>query len=330
MRILSFISHGDESGALANQIAQQAQRAGEGEVAVIRLSPDHAANDAEAASDADTPRLICRDVTDLLPELERQYHDGLALAVIDTSAGEREATEQAIAFSDLVAIPTVPDTAQLDSVKGTLDSVEMQAKPFVFIISVPSSNPDPDASAETAIVLCQYGTVSPVTVSQRGELEPDVAANEDLSDMPGAGDDSEIAQLWDYLRTRLHKVAPADGGATETDGQSSAGAPDSVENRRRYRRWAMDTLAQLTVNGDVSKCTVANISGGGALIKSDAKANLGDVLFVTDPTLGDFEAEVRHVGADNTLGVEFVIDPKSKDKLAKRLENIATPKKNDG
>ncbi len=325
MRILSFISHGDGSGALANQIAQQARHAGEGEVAVIRLSPGHAANDAEDASDADAPKLICRDVADLLPELERQYNDGLALAVIDTSAEEREATEQAIAFSDLVAIPTVPDTAQLDSVKGTLDSVEMQAKPFVFIINVPSSNPDPDASAETAIVLCQYGTVSPVTVNQGGELESAAAANESRSDTSDGSDDSEIAQLWDYLRTRLHKVAPLDAEGTGTDDPSDAEPPDSVENRRRYRRWAMDTLAQLTVNGDVSKCTVANISGGGALIKSDAKANLGDVLFVTDPKLGDFEAEVRHVGADNTLGVEFVIGPKLKDKLAKRLENIAPP-----
>lgn len=325
MRILSFISHGDESGALANQIARQAKRAGEGEVAVIRLSDGKAANDADIALGADSPKLICPEIDDLLPELERQYHDGLALAVIDTCAANQAAAEQAIAFSDLVAIPTVPDTAQLDSVKGTLDSVEMQAKPFVFIINVPSNNADPDAGAETAIVLCQYGTVSPVTVSQGGELDPGAAANEDLTVAPGAGDDSEIARLWDYLRTRLHKVAPADGEATETNPQSGAEAPDSVENRRRYRRWAMDTLAQLTVNGDVSKCTVTNISGGGALIKSDAKANLGDVLFVTDPTLGDFEAEVRHVGADNTLGVEFVIDPKLKDKLAKRLENIATP-----
>lgn len=325
MRILSFISHGDESGALANQIAQQAKRAGEGEVAVIRVSPGQAANDAEGAPDADAPKRICRDVADLLPELERQYHDGLALAVIDTSAGEPDATEQAIAYSDLIAIPTVPDTAQLDSVKGTLDAVEMQAKPFVFIINVPSSDPDPDASAETAIVLCQYGTVSPVTVSQTGEMTPDTAANEDPSGPGGASDDSEIAQLWDYLRARLHKVAPADSGAAETDDTSGAEPPDSAENRRRYRRWAIDTLAQLTVNGDVSKCTVANISGGGALIKTDAKANLGDVLFVTDPTLGDFEAEVRHVGADNTFGVEFVIDPKSKDKLAKQLEKIAVP-----
>lgn len=322
MRILSFISHGDESGALANQIARQAKRAGEGDVAVIRVSPDDAANDGAHPADADAPKSFCRDIADLLPELERQYHDGLALAVIDTCAANRDAAEQAIAYSDLVAIPTVPDTGQLDSVKGTLDTVEMQAKPFVFIINVPSSNPDPDASAETAIVLCQYGTVSPVTVNE-GTLG--TAANEDTADVSDDGDESEIAQLWDYLRTRLHKVAPADGNAVEADNSSDTEISDSAENRRRYRRWAMDTLAQLTVNGDVSKCTVANISGGGALIKSDAKANLGDVLFVTDSTLGDFEAEVRHIGADNTLGVEFVIDPKLKDKLAKQLENIATP-----
>ena len=58
MRILSFISHGDENGALANQIARQAMRAGEGDVAVIRLSPGAAANDADAGPDAEAPRLI--------------------------------------------------------------------------------------------------------------------------------------------------------------------------------------------------------------------------------------------------------------------------------
>lgn len=311
MRILSFISHSGEYGALASRIALQAQRAGEGEVAVIRLSSD-VANDGARGPDSTAPRLIRRDIADLLPELERQYREGLALAVIDTPAGEPEAARQAIALSDLVAIPTATDMARLVGVKDTLDAVETQAKPFVFIVDVPPG--DPEAGAETAIMLCQYGTVSPVRVSL-GAREPGAAAN----------DDSAIARLWDYLRTRLGKVAPADGEAAEPGNPTGEGAAGDVADRRRYRRWTMQAQARLTLNGDVSTCTVINISGGGALVKSDARVDLGDVLFVTDPLLGDFEAEVRHIGADGTFGVEFTIDPTSKDKLAKRLENIAAP-----
>ena len=58
--------------------------------------------------------------------------------------------------------------------------------------------------------------------------------------------------------------------------------------------------------GDAShQAVVVNISGGGALIKTDSPAKAGDVVELAAEEWGRFRAEVRHVG-DNGLGLMFL------------------------
>lgn len=70
-------------------------------------------------------------------ELERAVAEarrqGLDFCLVDTPAGVADATEAAIAMSDLVLIPTKCDIADRWAVRSTIDAVEASGRPFLIV-----------------------------------------------------------------------------------------------------------------------------------------------------------------------------------------------------
>ncbi len=77
------------------------------------------------------------------------------------------------------------------------------------------------------------------------------------------------------------------------------------DERRQDPRVPVQQEARLELGDASHAAVVLNISGGGALVKTDAPAKAGDVVELAAKEWGRFRAEVRRVG-DNGLGLMFL------------------------
>jgi hypothetical protein len=92
-------------------------------------------------------------------------------------------------------------------VAATLDIVENRDKPFIFVIN--GATPRARITGEAAIALSQHGTVAPVTLHHRTDFASSMIDGRTVMECdPGCKSAQEIAELWQYLESRLAKVEP--------------------------------------------------------------------------------------------------------------------------
>ncbi len=204
MQVVTLASRKGGSGktTLAGHLAVEAERSGDGPVALVDLDPQGSLADWWNLRASETPRYVQTSIIRLGQDLAALDDAGIKLLVIDTPPALNDATREVVRLSDLVVIPTRPSPHDLRSIGATVELVEHLSKPLVFVIN--SATQNARITVETVSLLSQHGPLAPAIVHHRVDFASSMIDGRTVMELPGAVRGSgEIAKLWGYLRQRL-------------------------------------------------------------------------------------------------------------------------------
>lgn len=207
MRTIVFSSQKGGSGktTLCGQLAVQAEIMGLGPVAMVDADPQGSLSDWWNARKIETPLFLKTRVKYLMNDLEELRDRGIKLVFVDTPPAVTDVIEQIVSYADLVVVPTRPSPHDLRAVGATLDIIETQGKPLIFVVN--GATPEVQITSDTAVALSQHGTVAPETVHQHPDFATSMIDGRTVMEVqPHSESAAEIARLWQYIFTRLKKM----------------------------------------------------------------------------------------------------------------------------
>ena len=214
MRVVSVVAGkgGVGKSTLSASLAVEAERVGAGPVAIVDTDPQQTLAKWWSRRGAETPQLGKVDLASIRKGVRFLADQGYALVIIDTPPSIVREIAKVIAASDLALIPTRPSPLDLEAVTTTIDLVEAEGKPMVFVINGAAHRAR--ITIEAAHQLSQHGTLAPVTMMQRTDYATAMISGDTVVDIdPGGKSAGEVSVLWQYLAKRLAKLPAATMGA---------------------------------------------------------------------------------------------------------------------
>lgn len=207
VRVVVFASQKGGSGktTLSGHIAVEAERAGDGPVALIDTDPQGSLAKWWNARAASTPAFAQASLEDLDACLDHLKSIGFKLIVIDTPPAVTQTIAHVVQRADLVVVPTRPSPHDLRAVGPTVDIADSLNKALVFVVN--SATPRARITSETAVALSQHGVVAPVTLHHRVDFAASMIDGRTVGDIqPESKSALEVSALWMYIRARLAKL----------------------------------------------------------------------------------------------------------------------------
>jgi chromosome partitioning protein len=207
VRVLVFASQKGGSGktTLSGHIAVEAERAGDGPVALIDTDPQGSLAKWWNARAASTPAFAQASLEELDACLDHLKSIGFRLIVIDTPPAVTQTIAHVVQRADLVVVPTRPSPHDLRAVGPTVDIADTLNKPLVFVVN--SATARARITSETAVALSQHGVVAPVTLHHRVDFAASMIDGRTVGDIqPESRSAQEVSALWLFLRGRLAKL----------------------------------------------------------------------------------------------------------------------------
>ena len=206
-QVVVFASQKGGSGktTVSAHMAVEAERCGGGPVALIDTDPQGSMAKWWNARASETPAFAQVSVPDLGRDIAFLERAGYRLIVIDTPPAVTSTIAEVITHADLVVVPTRPSPHDLRAVGPTVDIVQMQGKPLVFVVN--SATARARITGETAVALSQHGTVAPVTLHHRVDFAASMIDGRTVGEVNEAGRSAqEVAALWAYFEDRLMRM----------------------------------------------------------------------------------------------------------------------------
>ena len=245
MRVIAIASQKGGSGktTLAGHLAVQAERSGAGSVALIDTDPQGSLADWWNEREQPTPVFVHTSTQRLEQDIEQLRSLGIDILFIDTPPAITATISDVVRVSDLVVIPTRPSPHDLRSVGRTVELVEALNKPLVFVVN--GATQRARITSEAAIALSQHGTLAPSIIHQRVDFASSMIDGRTVMELDSLSrSTTEIAKLWDYLKTRMERNMRSPTFGTGGSPMSAGGTseldrihgPDSNCRRRRANR----------------------------------------------------------------------------------------------
>lgn len=199
---------------LAAHLAVEAVRDGNGPVATIDADPMQGLTGWFDERRLDEPLCVGPDAlakAGIKHTLSTLRHSGVALVIIDTPPAATTDVADIIGVADLVLAPVIPSPNDLRAIGETLDLIEEQNKPLLFVINNASTNGKLTNQALT--LLSQHGTVAavdgkPVIIRTRQDFRSSMTDGRTVSELKALSKSAEeIADLWTAVKARLEKEA---------------------------------------------------------------------------------------------------------------------------
>lgn len=232
VRVVVFASQKGGSGktTLSGHIAVEAERTGDGPVALIDTDPQGSLAKWWNARAASTPAFAHTKLEELDQCLDHLKQLGFKLIVVDTPPAVTQTIAHVVARADMVVVPTRPSPHDLRAVGPTADIAESLKKPLIFVVN--SATARARITSETAVALSQHGMVAPVTLHHRVDYAASMIDGRTVGDIrPDSKSAKEIAGLWLYLRDRLARLYGPDPrweNKPRTDFSTSQLTPESA------------------------------------------------------------------------------------------------------
>jgi chromosome partitioning protein len=191
---------------LTGHLAVEAEKQRAGPIAIIDMDPMGSLAAWWNEREANTP--VCGDVGEggLVAALATLDGAGFKLTLIDTPPFATTEVAAIVSAASLVVIPVVPSPHDLRAIGETIDVVESQQKPMVFVVNNASTNGKLTLQAVTA--LSQHGTVAPSIIHSRQDFRSAMIKGRTAGEVfPKGKSAAEISELWIYLENRLKKGA---------------------------------------------------------------------------------------------------------------------------
>lgn len=205
--VLVFASQKGGSGktTLSGHLAVEAQQQGDGPVALIDTDPQGSLAKWWNERAAEVPVFAQLELHELHDGIANLRSQGFRLIVIDTPPAVTSSIVEVVSHADLVVVPTRPSPHDLRAVGATVDLVEYQKKPLIFVVN--SATARARITSETAVALSQHGMVAPVTVHHRVDFAASMIDGRTVGDVnPNSRSAKEISALWLYLSDRIQRL----------------------------------------------------------------------------------------------------------------------------
>ena len=238
MRVLVFASQKGGSGktTLAGHIAVEAERSGDGPVALIDTDPQGSLSKWWNSRQSQTPVFIQSVFSQLYTDLQQIRQAGYQLVVVDTPPAVTRAIAEVVAVADMLVLPTRPSPHDLRAVGPTVDIAESHQKPVIFAINAATKRAR--ITSEAAVALSQHGTVAPVNIHNRIDFAASMIDGRTVMETDPDGQSAEeIGELWQYLRDRLARLdrtsdQPSDDRGSPLPNFNGLGKPGGTFGRR--------------------------------------------------------------------------------------------------
>lgn len=204
MQVIAFAAQKGGSGktTLAANIAVEAERRGDGPVALIDTDPQGSLADWWNQRSAETPLFAHASVSRLAKHIQKMQDQGIKLLIIDTPPAIKSTIGHVVNEADLVVIPTRPSPHDLRAAGRTVDIAERLGKPLVFVIN--GAHPRARITTEAAIALSEHGPLASIVIHQRTNYAASMIDGRAVMEVAGKSrSPNEIADLWRYLKKRL-------------------------------------------------------------------------------------------------------------------------------
>lgn len=237
VRVLVFASQKGGSGktTLSGHIAVEAERSGDGPVALIDTDPQGSLAKWWNARAAATPAFAHATLDELDACLDHLRGLGFKLIVVDTPPAVTQTISHVVARADMVVVPTRPSPHDLRAVGPTVDIADSLRKSLIFVVN--SATPRARITSETAVALSQHGVVAPVTLHHRVDFAASMIDGRTVGDIqPDSRSAKEVTALWLYMRDRLARLyGGADGWVEKprTDFSTAVLTPESAPGAPR-------------------------------------------------------------------------------------------------
>jgi len=201
--VLASRKGGAGKTTLTSHLAVEAERQGAGPVAVIDTDPMGGLASWWNERRAETPFFASVGEGGLTQALADLQRDGVRLILIDTPPFATDSIGHIIAAADMVLVPVVPSPNDLRAIGETLEMVERQRRPLVFVVNNAGTG---KLTGQAAVALSQYGTVAPVTLRTRQDFRSSMTDGRTAGEIDPKGKSAaEISDLWRYIAGRLDK-----------------------------------------------------------------------------------------------------------------------------
>lgn len=201
--VLAAQKGGAGKTTLATHIAVQAERVGDGPVALIDTDPQGSLTDWREEREANSPALAHSSPHEFSFQIRKMREAGNELLIVDTPPANKSAIAQVISVSDLVVIPARPSPHDLRAVSSTVDIVREFGNKFVFVLN--GAHPTARITMQAMASLSEHGPVSPSIIHQRTDFAISAIDGRTVMEVPGrTRSPGEIAELWKYLKECLY------------------------------------------------------------------------------------------------------------------------------
>jgi chromosome partitioning protein len=189
--------------SIAAHLAVEAERQGNGPVAVIDADPQASLARWWNLRQAETPAFIQTDLKSLPDQLKVLQDSGYKLVVIDTPGADVSHTRPILRLANLVLVPSRPSPLDLGTLGVTVEMIETEGKPLIFVLN--AVTPRTRISAQAMMALSQHGPVAGL-IHQRTEYASAMTDGRVASELDANGKAAlEISDLWNAVLQRLRK-----------------------------------------------------------------------------------------------------------------------------
>lgn len=189
---------------ICRHLAVEAERVGDGPVALIDTDPMGGLSAWWNERPGDSPVFVPTTLAGLPDTLRRLSAAGVAIVVVDTPPASGEVIHQVVRLADLVVVPVRPSPDDLRAVGATVDIVEAEGKPMIFVINAATKRAR--LTTQAAITLSQHGAVADPVIHRAEAYPTSSLGGLTVGELdPNGGPAQEIAALWKFVRGRLRK-----------------------------------------------------------------------------------------------------------------------------
>jgi chromosome partitioning protein len=193
---------------LAAHLAVAAQAAGVGRAALVDLDPQGSLTDWWNIRESKSPDLIETTIAELPKKLTSLRDLGYALVVIDTPPAVTEAIKAIVKAATLVLVPARPSPHDLRAIGNTVDIIQEQEKPFIFVLT--QAKPNTRLTVKGVTSLSAHGPVAQVIVHDRVDYAASMIDGHTVQETDPKGRSAEeITALWAFLQDHLAKSTKA-------------------------------------------------------------------------------------------------------------------------
>jgi chromosome partitioning protein len=206
MHIIAVASQKGGSGktTLAGHLAVQADRTNFGPVALVDTDPQGSLSEWWNARVAETPLFARTRAGHLAADIERMRKLGIKLLIVDTPPAIEAKITEVIRLCDLVLVPARPSPHDLRAAGATVELVERERKPLIFVVN--GATLRARITSEAVMALSQHGTLAPAIIHHRTGYAAAMIDGRTVMEVPGeARAAEEIVLLWSYLGKRLNR-----------------------------------------------------------------------------------------------------------------------------